>query len=203
MNTSVATILLTETLCFLCCFMYDGYINQSLSDDEMSNLVRMYDASGDGRITFDEFIEIVADLGFPIDRDSLIDTSDVEVVVGTKPTEEEKKEETMIVVEEEKIILLSSIVDEDLRMALAPFDKKGDGSIDLRKIMEAAEGKIPPKLHWSENRPRIGLSDHVRSVNHIAILVSDVAKSTQFYRSVIGLEQVSACIFPSTKLKVI
>jgi Ca2+-binding EF-hand superfamily protein len=30
----------------------------------MSQLLRMYDDSGDGRITFDEFVEIVADLGF-------------------------------------------------------------------------------------------------------------------------------------------
>ena len=174
---------------------------QTLSDDETSELMHMYDANGDGRIKFDEFVEIVADLGFLIDRDSFIEASDVVgVVVVAKP--EEDKKEVVKAVEEEKFILLSSIADEDLRMALAPFDKKGDGTIDLRKVLEAAEGNIPQKLHWSENRPRIGLSDHVRAVNHIAILVSDVAKSTHFYRNIIGLEQVSACllsnIFPNS-----
>ena len=156
----------------------------------------MYDTNGSGRITFDSFIEIVADLGFPIDRDSLIDTSNVEVLVETEPKEEEKVE--TLIVEDEKIISLSSIVDENLRLALAPFDKKGNGSIDLREVKEAAKGKIHPKLHWSENRPRGGLSDYIHSVDHIAILVSDVAKSAQFYRNIIGLEQVGVSIFSSS-----
>ena len=156
----------------------------------------MYDTNGSGRITFDSFIEIVADLGFPIDRDSLIDTSNVEALVETEPKEEEKVE--TLIVEDEKIISLSSIVDENLRLALAPFDKKGNGSIDLREVKEAAKGKIHPKLHWSENRPRGGLSDYIHSVDHIAILVSDVAKSAQFYRNIIGLEQVGVSIFSSS-----
>ena len=95
-----------------------------------------------------------------------------------------------------KTILLSSILDKDLRQALVPFDE-GDGSINLAKVQEAAEGKGHAKLYWSANRPQGGLSDHVKSVNHIAILVSDVSKSTQFYRNVIGLEQIRRPNFDS------
>jgi lactoylglutathione lyase len=158
----------------------------------MSQLIRMYDDSGDGRITFDEFVEIVADLGFAIDRDSFIDAQDkgVEVVVEEKVEKEATSEDTG------KFILLSSIADEDLRKALALFDE-GDGSINLVKVQEAAEGKGQAKLHWSANRPQGGLSDHVKSVNHIAILVSDVSKSSQFYRNVIGLEQIRRPNFDS------
>jgi Ca2+-binding EF-hand superfamily protein len=115
----------------------------------MSQLIRMYDDSGDGRITFDEFVEIVADLGFAIDRDFFIDAQDkgVEVVVEEKVEKEATSEDTG------KFILLSSIADdEDLRKALAPFDK-GDGSINLVKVQEAAEGKGQAKLHWSASRP--------------------------------------------------
>ena len=53
---------------------------------------------------------------------------------------------------------LSSIESEDLRDALASFDIDGSGTIDLNTILQAAEGKTRPKLHWSENRP-VGLSD--------------------------------------------
>jgi lactoylglutathione lyase len=151
----------------------------------------MYDDSGDGRITFDEFVEIVADLGFAIDRDSFIETAKgVAVVVQEKVEEEVTPQDTG------KFILLSSIADEALKHALAPFDQ-GDGSIDLVKVREVAEGKGQAKLHWSANRPQGGLSDHVKSVNHIAILVSDVSKSTQFYRNVIGLEQIRRPNFDS------
>ena len=151
----------------------------------------MYDKSGDGRITFDEFVDIVADLGFPINGESFFDRSNVEVIVE-ETVQEEKKAEDVLLDDGyvHKTILLSTIVDEDLKKALAPFDTKGNGIIDLGKVQQAAKGNTPPKLHWSENHLHVGLADHVRSVNHIAILVSDVAVSTRFYRNIIGLEQV-------------
>lgn len=51
--------------------------------------MRMYDYSGDGRITFDEFVEIVANLGFAINRDSFMDTP----TEGVEAIVEETKEE--------------------------------------------------------------------------------------------------------------
>ena len=69
--------------------------------------------------------------------------------------------------------------------------------IDLGYVRKAAEGKTEAKLHWSDQRPSGGLADHVKSVNHIAILVSDVSRSTSFYRNVIGLEQIRRPNFDS------
>lgn len=101
-----------------------------------------------------------------------------------KVESDEKKEE------KEKPLALSSIADNDLREALAPFDADGSGTIDLLKVREAAEGKGPGKLHWSESRPMVGLAEHVKQVNHVAILVSDVSRSLKFYSQVMGFEQI-------------
>lgn len=93
--------------------------------------------------------------------------------------------------EEKKMLMaLSSIQDKNLREALAPFDVDGSGTIDLHKVREAAEGKAPGKLHWSDDRPMVGLAEHVKQVNHVAILVSDVGRSLKFYSQVMGFEQI-------------
>eukprot|EP00438_Fugacium_kawagutii_P005219 Skav210767 [mRNA] locus=scaffold3765:20892:21674:+ [translate_table: standard] len=45
-------------------------------------------------------------------------------------------------------------------------------------------------LHWNPELPRHGMGDLIRSVNHIAIIVSDVGRSLAFYTEIIGFQQI-------------
>ena len=45
-------------------------------------------------------------------------------------------------------------------------------------------------LHWNPDAPRHGMGDLIRSVNHIAIIVSDVGRSLAFYTEIIGFQQI-------------
>ena len=47
-----------------------------------------------------------------------------------------------------------------------------------------------PHLHWDPEIPRRGMGDLIRSVNHIAIIVSDVGRSLAFYTEIIGFQQI-------------
>lgn len=44
--------------------------------------------------------------------------------------------------------------------------------------------------HWLPNVERRGLGNLVLSINHIALIVSDVGRSTAFYTEVLGLQQI-------------
>ena len=50
----------------------------------------------------------------------------------------------------------------------------------------------PPgsQLHWDPEIQRRGMGDLIRSVNHIAIIVSDVGRSLAFYTEIIGFQQI-------------
>lgn len=145
-----------------------------LSDDKMSQLLQMYDDDGNGRITIDEFHHIITDLGYKVKANPAITNSVSQANCNTTKTSKTK------------VISLASIENEDLRTALAGFDYEGNGIIDLSKVQNAAEGKC----HWSDNRRKVGLADHIQSLNHIAILVSDVSRSLEFYKNVMGFEQI-------------
>eukprot|EP00985_Skeletonema_marinoi_P012981 scaffold6380_cov127-Skeletonema_marinoi.AAC.3 len=137
-------------------------------------------------------LDIVIDLGFAVspvlqeDIGQVEQNDDVDTTenLSTRAHEDDTPEN------EGKLLSLSSITDEDLREALAPFDVDGSGTIDLLKVRDAAEGKGPAKLHYSDDRPMVGLADYVKSVNHVAILVSDVSRSLKFYSQVMGFEQI-------------
>eukprot|EP00984_Skeletonema_dohrnii_P022571 scaffold11682_cov148-Skeletonema_dohrnii-CCMP3373.AAC.4 len=169
-----------------------GNLGMFLDDQTMSGLMNMYDDDGNGRITFGEFRDIVIDLGFAVspvleeDNAQVEQNDDVDTteILTTTAHEDDTPEN------EGKLLSLSSITDEDLREALAPFDVDGSGTIDLLKVRDAAEGKGPAKLHYSDDRPMVGLADYVKSVNHVAILVSDVSRSLKFYSQVMGFEQI-------------
>jgi len=45
-------------------------------------------------------------------------------------------------------------------------------------------------LHWNPRKERRGLGDLVRSLNHVAIIVSDVGRSLSFYVEVLGFQQI-------------
>eukprot|EP00438_Fugacium_kawagutii_P018691 Skav214155 [mRNA] locus=scaffold945:32699:34063:- [translate_table: standard] len=65
----------------------------------------------------------------------------------------------------------------------------------LRKSAEGASAKTEgamaqPHLHWNPDIQRRGMGDLIRSVNHIAIIVSDVGRSLAFYTEIIGFQQI-------------
>ena len=61
-------------------------------------------------------------------------------------------------------------------------------------LSQASTKTTPPstelQLHWNLDIPRRGMGDLIRSVNHIAIIVSDVGCSLSFYTEIIGFQQI-------------
>mmetsp|Transcript_7977 Transcript_7977/g.11515 ORF Transcript_7977/g.11515 Transcript_7977/m.11515 type:complete len:577 (-) Transcript_7977:235-1965(-) len=176
-----------------------GNLRIFLDDEQMLTLVHLYDQNGDARIALDEFQRIVEDLGFDIcnaPNPNVIEEGTEEEEDDASGEEEEQKDE----LEEEKkegtdtasvkLLSLDSIEDPDLRKVLAKFDLEKTGSVNLSFLNEIADNTISTRLHWSKNRPRVPLADHVTKVNHIAITVSDVTRSTRFYTNVMGFEQI-------------
>eukprot|EP00438_Fugacium_kawagutii_P026930 Skav203298 [mRNA] locus=scaffold2189:91108:92517:+ [translate_table: standard] len=64
----------------------------------------------------------------------------------------------------------------------------------LRKSTEseskAVESVAGSHLHWNPDIQRRGMGDLIRSVNHIAIIVSDVGRSLAFYTEIMGFQQI-------------
>ena len=65
-------------------------------------------------------------------------------------------------------------------------------SLPFRKEMPSPKPSQSPEahLHWNPDAPRHGMGDLIRSVNHIAIIVSDVGRSLAFYTEIIGFQQI-------------
>lgn len=89
------------------------------------------------------------------------------------------------------------------------FDASNSGEVRLSDLrlgdelirMKRSSGSAPeckdavnssgnPGLHWDLNTARRALGELVQSVNHIAIIVSDVGRSIHFYSDVVGLQQI-------------
>eukprot|EP00438_Fugacium_kawagutii_P006676 Skav219088 [mRNA] locus=scaffold1574:86648:91000:+ [translate_table: standard] len=62
----------------------------------------------------------------------------------------------------------------------------------LRKSPESESAKavVQSHLHWNPDIQRRGMGDLIRSVNHIAIIVSDVGRSLAFYTEIMGFQQI-------------
>ena len=62
----------------------------------------------------------------------------------------------------------------------------------FRKEMPSLESPQSPEahLHWNPDISRRGMGDFIRSVNHIAIILSDVGRSLAFYTEIIGFQQI-------------
>ncbi|CAJ1393617.1 unnamed protein product [Effrenium voratum] len=69
----------------------------------------------------------------------------------------------------------------------------GNALVALVSFFLTFQGPTPipaPLLHWNPELPRHGMGDLIHSVNHIAIIVSDVGRSLAFYTEIIGFQQI-------------
>jgi len=68
------------------------------------------------------------------------------------------------------------------------------GVVAGRRIFKKNEAAKPSEgtfaLHWNPRKERRGLGDLVKSLNHVAIIVSDVGRSLAFYVEVLGFQQI-------------
>merc|ERR1719469_1154204 len=60
----------------------------------------------------------------------------------------------------------------------------------FKKDEEAKSSEDTFALHWNPRKERRGLGDLVKSLNHVAIIVSDVGRSLAFYVEVLGFQQI-------------
>lgn len=158
-------------------------------DAVMSEMIKLYDLDGSGDITMSEFEAIILSLGFTIAEDEPEVTA-TSCSLDTIKEEEEKQEPSGT-----EGISLDSF-DDKLRVTMEAFDLNGSGMVYPKDIAEAAELlrkkklNIPNHLHWDASRQRQGLGDNVLQANHLAIIVSDVGRSAQFYSNVLGFQQI-------------
>ena len=62
--------------------------------------------------------------------------------------------------------------------------------ISQKKYVEPVERPAEACLHWDPQIQRRGMGDLIKSINHMAIIVSDVGRSLAFYTEIIGFQQI-------------
>lgn len=171
-----------------------------MTDAEMSEMISIYDLDGNNQILVDEFENIVRSMGYTVEED---DEDDTITAAEEKKEEGGKKEESADAVPAPsgKDIDLSNLSG-DVLEALKLFDVSGSGTVNSGYLTEAANWlkstylrtkynpDEDPSLHWDPNREKRGLGKYVHKANHIAIIVSDVGRSTRFYSDVMGFQQL-------------
>mmetsp|Transcript_131519 Transcript_131519/g.366533 ORF Transcript_131519/g.366533 Transcript_131519/m.366533 type:complete len:465 (-) Transcript_131519:84-1478(-) len=64
----------------------------------------------------------------------------------------------------------------------------------LFSVLRSSTATPPPELqaqlHWNPEIQHRGIGDLLRSVNHVALIVSDVGRSLAFYTEIIGFQQI-------------
>lgn len=169
-------------------------LNIHVKEDEMAEMVRMYDADGNGQISLDEFGSLVKACGYvvvedePFDSFEAIDDSSDASSDASATTDELSFQAAEDVVGPSKIICLDSLPDE-ARQALKLFDLSGSGVLNLDDL-QCADTAVKSLSHSSDEREKRGLGSYVHQVNHIALIVSDVGKSAEFYSNVMGFRQI-------------
>jgi len=172
-------------------------LGHGLTDRQMDLLIDRYDTDGNGELMFDEFLNFIKD-GHGIEIDGDID--DVSTSPGsghssspggaTPPSSTRSQHEgDWVSVSDKRVAdLLKPMTNgegkvkmADLQAAVALWAKHRDVPIDPED---------DPSLHWQKGRVKHGLGEVIRKTNHIAIIVSDVGRSAEFYSKVIGLQQI-------------
>jgi len=90
-----------------------------------------------------------------------------------------------------------SVKDKKMGAVLKPMTN-ADGKVKMTDLQAAVDmwarsRGVPfddPSLHWDPQRVKHGLGEVVHKSNHIAVIVSDVGRSADFYANVIGLQQI-------------
>lgn len=171
-------------------------LNIEMDDTEMSEMVSLYDLNGDNMITAEEFEQILKSMGYTV----------VEDAPESKPKHEDAKEakseeKKRVYPAEGKRIDLSSLSGDALE-ALQLFDLQNNGFVAVDDLKSAAENfktvvmrderdmDTDPALHWDAAREKRGLGKYVYKANHIAVIVSNVARSARFYANVMGFQQI-------------
>ena len=172
-------------------------MNFAEDDDVVDEMISMFDSDGSGKIEFEEFVDIVQQLGFTVDKDQDSNTEDQEGKQEANQAapqqiahlEEEKKEDIDAVGDQDEASSLKiNELPPAVQSILKSFDFDGSGAVKKADLERAAEllaiekmkgTKDPeanPALHWKKGREKRGLGGLVYKSNHIAIIVSDVGR---------------------------
>jgi Ca2+-binding EF-hand superfamily protein/catechol 2,3-dioxygenase-like lactoylglutathione lyase family enzyme len=158
---------------------------KTLSDESMNKIMNRYDADGNGTLNFDEFVALIKDHGFSVTDDE----TEAPVIPAAKSNKQDQILDDFVDVDDPKLIaVVKSFANDKGKVSLSQFQR----AVDLcRKSSEGDHNaENDPSLHWTKNRVKPGLGELIYKANHIAIIVSDVAKSAAFYTEVMGFQQV-------------
>ena len=148
-------------------------------------------------MTLPEFEQMLTKIGFNIVEDVDVPdnegTGDAPVVQDGHDNGDQAPEQLQVMPAPMGTLEFGS---EALASALAPVTH--NGSIDAKDLhralqlleAEKSQGSEAEFLHWSKTRELCGIGTVLKKCNHIAIIVSDVGRSAQFYSDVVGLEQI-------------
>jgi len=149
--------------------------------EKARDLFKKMDKNEDGKIENKEYI------GFMQEKDEITDTTSLFSMLDTDESGVVSAAELNHVLTEMGIFLEDEEVDSMMDMA----DTGGDGKIGLeefKKFLSETAKTVQRKVHKVDRN--IGVSDMWSSVNHMAIVVSDVGRSCAFYGGTLGMEQI-------------
>jgi len=192
-----------------------GQNMSSFSESQALEEFNLIDRNRDGRITLDELAAFLKTLGFNsknaeeileeinMDENSHIDKDEYIGYMKKKRNAMEwnehdvfkkmdKDESGVISAAELNHVLADQgiyIEDEEVDKMLHLVDTDGDGKINFEEFKKFAEkNAVQRKIEKAVVNP--GVSDLWSSVNHVAIVVSDIGRSCAFYGGVLGMEQI-------------
>jgi len=179
-------------------------LGHGLSDRQMDLLIDRYDLDGNGELKFDEFLDFVRDgHGVEVDMlddDALSHAGPPAAKAALEPPSPKKpgmlpfwkgKEEKgdWVEVKDKRLAgVLKPMANADGKVKMTDLQAAVDMWVRSRNVL--VDPASDPNLHWDKHRAKPGLANVIHKTNHIALVVSDVGRSAEFYAKVIGLQQI-------------
>jgi len=173
-------------------------LGHGLTDEQMDLILDRYDADGSGQLTFDEFVEVVRDgHGIEVDdTDEVCNSADSPVACMKDGSPASSPMSTKAEKEDDEVLdimamaeILKPLADADGKVRKVNLQSAVDLWVKHRSV-KSSDPEADPALHWTKGRAKPGLGEVLYKANHIAIIVSDVGRSADFYANVIGLQQI-------------
>ncbi|CAN8069039.1 unnamed protein product [Agarophyton chilense] len=174
-------------------------LNLCEDDAVVDEMISLYDLDGNGQITIDEFLFCLKTMGYHIDDKvgDFLNERSSKVNSISKPAVVTDQE----VPDDSKMYKVSDFP-KDLQQVMSLFDFGAEHQLSENNLKRAAEllrieklsgvedPETNPALHWTPGRKKNGLGGLVYKANHLALIVSDVGRSTAFYTNVMGFQQI-------------
>uniref|UniRef100_A0A7S4S3T5 Calmodulin n=1 Tax=Alexandrium monilatum TaxID=311494 RepID=A0A7S4S3T5_9DINO len=166
-------------------------LHQSLSDEDMNQIMNSYDLDGNGQLTLPEFEALVQDNGLKVVEGGEEEPHAAELFeIPASERQTEPADEPVAVSDPRLAEALKPLANEDGKLRLSDVSRAVEVWQRCSGVRDTRDPEGSPSLHWEKGRVKRGLGEVIYKANHIALIVSDVGRSAAFYSDVIGLQQI-------------